>query len=114
MRSDSSVLFIPVVQPIHGKKVYSDADIVLSSDWVPPLTIPSHLHHTESSPKSTFLSSSLAMGANTTTTESSGQRKKTSSVSFSVEEHEQTQPTTEKAGENKKNKVNLPVETSVD
>ncbi|KAK0172702.1 hypothetical protein PV328_005988 [Microctonus aethiopoides] len=30
---------IPVVQPIPAKKVYSDADIVLSSDWVPPITI---------------------------------------------------------------------------
>lgn len=37
IRDPNSV--VPVVQPLPSKKVYSDADIVLSSDWVPPVTI---------------------------------------------------------------------------
>lgn len=58
---------IPVVAPTTSKKVYSDADIVLSSDWVPPVTIvPTNVTATqpEDSPSS---------------------RKKTSSVSFSLD-----------------------------
>ncbi|XP_018351332.1 PREDICTED: oxidation resistance protein 1 isoform X7 [Trachymyrmex septentrionalis] len=59
---------IPVVQPIPSKKVYSDADIVLSSDWVPPITIaPTNV-------TSTLEASSAING-----------RKKASSVSFSLE-----------------------------
>ncbi|KAL6448811.1 hypothetical protein ACFW04_000528 [Cataglyphis niger] len=60
---------IPVVQPIPSKKVYSDADIVLSSDWVPPITI-----------APTNVTSSLDAGP----TPING-RKKASSVSFSLE-----------------------------
>ncbi|XP_070160218.1 nuclear receptor coactivator 7 isoform X7 [Polyergus mexicanus] len=60
---------IPVVQPIPSKKVYSDADIVLSSDWVPPITI-----------APTNVTSSLETGP----TPING-RKKASSVSFSLE-----------------------------
>ncbi|XP_011251149.1 oxidation resistance protein 1 isoform X6 [Camponotus floridanus] len=60
---------IPVVQPIPSKKVYSDADIVLSSDWVPPITI-----------APTNVTSSLEAGP----TPING-RKKASSVSFSLE-----------------------------
>ncbi|XP_034176829.1 TLD domain-containing protein mustard isoform X6 [Osmia lignaria lignaria] len=63
----------PVVQPNPSKKVYSDADIVLSSDWVPPITIaPTNL---------------------TTDTVDSGSaingRKKASSVSFSLDNTEE-------------------------
>ncbi|CAL1684367.1 unnamed protein product [Lasius platythorax] len=60
---------IPVVQPIPSKKVYSDADIVLSSDWVPPITI-----------APTNVTSTLEAGP----TPING-RKKASSVSFSLE-----------------------------
>ncbi|GAB1868952.1 Oxidation resistance protein 1 [Camponotus japonicus] len=60
---------IPIVQPIPSKKVYSDADIVLSSDWVPPITI-----------APTNVTSSLEAGP----TPING-RKKASSVSFSLE-----------------------------
>nr|XP_036674860.1 nuclear receptor coactivator 7 isoform X15 [Drosophila suzukii] len=68
---------VPNVQPIPKKAVYSDADIVLSSDWVPPKTIvPTHF--SESPPRSTILGQSLDAGT--------GARKKTSSVSFSVDD----------------------------
>ncbi|XP_066600027.1 nuclear receptor coactivator 7 isoform X6 [Prorops nasuta] len=57
----------PLLQPIQSKKVYSDADIVLSSDWVPPITIaPTNITTTLESP---------AING----------RKKASSVSFSLE-----------------------------
>ncbi|XP_065722244.2 nuclear receptor coactivator 7 isoform X22 [Drosophila suzukii] len=75
---------VPNVQPIPKKAVYSDADIVLSSDWVPPKTIvPTHF--SESPPRSTILGQSLDAGT--------GARKKTSSVSFSVDDEaaQQTQ-----------------------
>lgn len=71
---------VPNVQPIPKKTVYSDADIVLSSDWVPPKTIvPTHF--SESPPRSTILGQSLDAGTGT-----GGARKKTSSVSFSVDD----------------------------
>lgn len=60
---------VPVVQPIPSKKVYSDADIVLSSDWVPPITI-----------APTNITTTLEAGP----TPING-RKKASSVSFSLE-----------------------------
>ncbi|XP_070138323.1 nuclear receptor coactivator 7 isoform X8 [Drosophila bipectinata] len=70
---------IPNVQPIPKKTVYSDADIVLSSEWVPPKTIvPTHF--SESPPRSTILGQSLDAGT------AGGARKKTSSVSFSVDD----------------------------
>ncbi|XP_046604127.1 nuclear receptor coactivator 7 isoform X3 [Neodiprion virginianus] len=60
---------IPVVQPIQAKKVYSDADIVLSSDWVPPITIaPTNVTITPTD-------SLIAING----------RKKASSVSFSLD-----------------------------
>ncbi|XP_043656991.1 nuclear receptor coactivator 7 isoform X3 [Drosophila teissieri] len=69
---------VPNVHPIPKKTVYSDADIVLSSDWVPPKTIvPTHF--SESPPRSTILGQSLDAGTG-------GVRKKTSSVSFSVDD----------------------------
>ncbi|XP_058802691.1 oxidation resistance protein 1 isoform X4 [Phymastichus coffea] len=68
---------LPVVQPIPAKKVYSDADIVLSSDWVPPITIaPTNV-------TSNILDTDSAING----------RKKASSVSFSLdsnnEEHQE-------------------------
>lgn len=86
---------IPVVQPIPAKKVYSDADIVLSSDWVPPITIaPTNV-------------SGNTLDAVATV----NGRKKASSVSFSLdsnaeepekdEEHKE-----EDKHETRKNKVN--------
>ena len=59
---------LPVVQQIPSKKVYSDADIVLSSDWVPPITIAS------TNVTNTLETNSTANG-----------RKKASSVSFSLD-----------------------------
>ncbi|XP_023178944.2 uncharacterized protein LOC111604925 isoform X4 [Drosophila hydei] len=68
---------IPTIQPIPKKTVYSDADIVLSSDWVPPKNIvPTHF--SESPPRSTIFGQSLDAAG--------GARKKTSSVSFSVDD----------------------------
>lgn len=69
---------IPTIQPIPKKTVYSDADIVLSSDWVPPKTIvPTHF--SESPPRSTILGGQSLDAPG-------GPRKKTSSVSFSVDD----------------------------
>ncbi|XP_076225983.1 TLD domain-containing protein mustard isoform X3 [Nomia melanderi] len=59
----------PVVLPIPSKKVYSDADIVLSSDWVPPITIAPTNVTTDT------LDSGSAING----------RKKASSVSFSLD-----------------------------
>uniref|UniRef100_A0A0A1XBH2 Oxidation resistance protein 1 n=1 Tax=Zeugodacus cucurbitae TaxID=28588 RepID=A0A0A1XBH2_ZEUCU len=71
---------IPNLQPIPKKTVYSDADIVLSSDWVPPKTISPTLM-SESPPRSSVLSAqSLDAGT-------AGGRKKTTSVSFSVDDN---------------------------
>uniref|UniRef100_A0A182NLI8 LysM domain-containing protein n=1 Tax=Anopheles dirus TaxID=7168 RepID=A0A182NLI8_9DIPT len=109
----SSVASIPIVAPIATKKVYSDADIVLSADWVPPLTIaPTHLH--DSSPRSSSsLASSQQSTLSTLTSDAAG-RKKTSSVSFSVDEHDAHgggsigpagSGSLDKGGETKKNKM---------
>ncbi|XP_076164479.1 TLD domain-containing protein mustard isoform X3 [Ptiloglossa arizonensis] len=65
---DPNPLF-PVVQHIPSKKVYSDADIVLSSDWVPPITIAPTNITTDS------LDAASAING----------RKKASSVSFSLD-----------------------------
>lgn len=85
---------IPVVQPIPSKKVYSDADIVLSSDWVPPITI---------------------APTNVTTTLEAGPingRKKASSVSFSLESNAEEPEKDEEHKEDdkqetRKNKVHI-------
>ncbi|XP_023247916.1 oxidation resistance protein 1 isoform X9 [Copidosoma floridanum] len=66
---------LPVVQPIVAKKVYSDADIVLSSDWVPPITIaPTNV-------TTNTLEAEAAMNG----------RKKASSVSFSLDSNNEEQ-----------------------
>ncbi|XP_058823028.1 uncharacterized protein LOC131684306 isoform X4 [Topomyia yanbarensis] len=94
-----------IVAPIPTKKVYSDADIVLSADWVPPLTIaPSHC--IDSSPRSSSAASSQLSSLSTVQTDTPG-RKKTSSVSFSVDEHDSLSAGSQldKSGETKKNKM---------
>lgn len=66
------------VTPNPNKKVYSDADIVLGSDWVPPktLTTTKSIETPSSNTTSNLLTQNVETGA----------RKKTSSVSFSVED----------------------------
>ena len=86
---------LPAIQPIPAKKVYSDADIVLSSDWVPPITIaPTNV-------VTTLETNSIANG-----------RKKASSVSFSLDSNnEETEKDEEHKDEDKqetrKNKVSI-------
>ncbi|XP_062565724.1 oxidation resistance protein 1 isoform X3 [Armigeres subalbatus] len=95
---------VPVVAPIPTKKVYSDADIVLSADWVPPLTIaPSHC--IDSSPRNSSTTSSQHSSLSITQADPAS-RKKASSVSFSVEEHDPHNASQlDKGGETKKNKM---------
>uniref|UniRef100_A0A1Q3FUJ1 Oxidation resistance protein 1 n=1 Tax=Culex tarsalis TaxID=7177 RepID=A0A1Q3FUJ1_CULTA len=103
---------VPIVAPIAAKKVYSDADIVLSADWVPPLTI-APTHCTESSPRTSSTASSQHSSLSHIQTVSAADggsgRKKTSSVSFSVDEHDPQQhggvSVLDKGGETKKNKM---------
>lgn len=92
---------LPTVQPVAKKKNYSDADIVLSSEWVPPLTIAPTIY-TETAP-SIQSAQSQAQSHNL----ESGGRKKTSSVSFSVDDQEQQGGSTssDKTSDNKKNKM---------
>ncbi|XP_055387006.1 nuclear receptor coactivator 7 isoform X17 [Condylostylus longicornis] len=103
---------IPVVAPMPTKKVFSDADIVLSSDWVPPRTIsPTPLGESSPKPSTTNLLSQQTQSLDTTQTSpgGSGGRKKTSSVSFSVDENnekEKLSDISDKTGDqNKKNKM---------
>lgn len=85
-------------------QVYSDADIVLSKDWVPPVTIvPTQVTETRSLSASShqqFIQSQNLDG---------GGRKKTSSVSFSIEDNSESanNTTTTDKGSDKKNKVSL-------
>lgn len=97
---------LPVV--LHSKKNYSDADIVLSSDWVPPITIaptdftdtPSRSQDTRLIAGSTSLFEPQVVG-----------RKKASSVSFSVDDNSDSQlplsTSSDKTSDNnnKKNKM---------
>ncbi|XP_044596415.1 nuclear receptor coactivator 7 isoform X6 [Cotesia glomerata] len=69
---------LPVVQPIPSKKKYSDADIVLSTDWVPPITI-----------APTNVSSGSALDVLSVV--NGGGRKKASSVSFSLDSNAEEQ-----------------------
>jgi hypothetical protein len=86
------------------QQVYSDADLILSSDWVPPLTLAPQSHSIDSKFQ-TSLSLHSQDSMPTSTTESGS--KKTSSVSFSVDENsENSQSSNDKGNnENKKNKV---------
>lgn len=95
---------VPLVQPIQTKKVYSDADIVLSSDWVPPRTV-SPTHISESPPKEQLAGNVLLQAQSLDT--ASG-RKKTSSVSFSVDDNDQSQSSQssdKSSDQNKKTKM---------
>lgn len=88
---DSGIDIRESVPTIQTKKVYSDADVVLSSDFVPPLTIAPTTITTNT--KTQSVSSS----------EDGESRKKTSSVSFSVEDNDNAND--KNTGEVKKNKV---------
>ncbi|KAK2583744.1 hypothetical protein KPH14_009661 [Odynerus spinipes] len=86
---------LPVVQPMPSKKVYSDADIVLSSDWVPPITIA----------PTNITTCSLDSGPTI------NGRKKASSVSFSLDsnneepEKDEEHKDDEKQQESRRNKM---------
>lgn len=81
---------------VTTKKNYSDADIVLSSDFVPPITIAPATITTDTKSNSS------------TSTDDNDSRKKTSSVSFSVEDSSEV-VTEKSSGENKKSKVFLEI-----
>lgn len=93
----------PSLPPVTAKKNYSDADIVLSSEWAPPLTIAPALY--TDSPPSILNAQAQAQAQN----QDSGGRKKTSSVSFSVEEGSGSvgdqSSSSDKSSDNKKNKM---------
>lgn len=92
----------PPLPQVPAKKNYSDADIILSSDWAPPLTIAPAMY-TES-PPSILNAQSQAQTQNL----ESGGRKKTSSVSFSVEDSVGSgdqSSSSDKSADNKKNKM---------
>lgn len=78
---------LPVV--LHSKKNYSDADIILSSDWVPPITIAPYTIPTDTSTSSSRQSfdTRLTAGGTSLTEPTVVGRKKTSSVSFSVDDN---------------------------
>lgn len=71
----------PLPTAIPSKKNYSDADIVLSSEWVPPLTIAPTVY-TETLSAAALSAQHRAQSQNLEV----GGRKKTSSVSFSVDD----------------------------
>lgn len=109
---DMRDLHLPVV--VQAKKNYSDADIVLSSDWVPPITIaPTDLSESRSGSISAAGGSSAGNGSPSLsagdTSGYAGIRKKASSVSFSVDdnsEHQQFSTSSDKTGDNnRKNKM---------
>lgn len=74
---------------LYLRQVYSDADIVLSSDWTPPITIAPATITTET----------------TTTLSNADGRKKASSVSFSVDDNENSTGAEKGTTEVKKNKM---------
>lgn len=81
-------------------QVYSDADIVLSKEWVPPVTIaPTHV-------TDMGRPSSVSSQRSSATSGEAGGRKKTSSVSFSIDDNSESAAASaaEKPGD-KKNKV---------
>ncbi|XP_037922196.1 nuclear receptor coactivator 7 isoform X20 [Hermetia illucens] len=96
---------IPIVQPIHTKKVYSDADIVLSSEWVPPRTM-SPTHISDSPPTGGHLIAALSQ-THSLDAATGGGRKKTSSVSFSVEDNDQSQSSSDKSTQDQTKKTKM-------
>jgi hypothetical protein len=95
-----------VAPAISKQKVYSDADIVLSKAWVPPLTMaPSQQTPTKTTTTSAATSAQDAQQLMKLQNLELG-RKKTHSVNFSVDESEQNLVAPgDKSGDNKKNKV---------
>lgn len=91
---------------VQSKKNYSDADIVLSSDWVPPLTIAPTLF-TDTLPSAQPSSLDSTGGGTSLTGAIVGGRKKTSSVSFSVDDNSEqhSSASSEKSTDNRKNKM---------
>lgn len=92
-----------VLPAVPTKKNYSDADIVLSSDWVPPLTIAPTL--CTDSPSSNTTQNQQQGSGNAVV---DGGRKKTSSVSFSVDDNSEqhSSASSEKSTtDNRKNKM---------
>lgn len=86
-------------------QVYSDADIVLSKDWVPPLTIaPTHVTDTNAVRQTSNMSQQRIVQSHAG---ESGGRKKTSSVSFSIDDNSEASnaPSQEKQAGDKKTKV---------
>lgn len=116
---DMRDLNLPVV--VQTKKNYSDADIVLSSDWVPPIHIaPTDFSESRLSSSSggggaggSCGSPALSTGGDTSSAALAiGNRKKASSVSFSVDDSSENQhlhstsTSSDKTGDNnKKNKM---------
>uniref|UniRef100_A0A336M9B8 CSON013901 protein n=1 Tax=Culicoides sonorensis TaxID=179676 RepID=A0A336M9B8_CULSO len=97
---------VPVVPVIPTKKVYSDADIVLSKDWVPPVTIvPTQMTETPATQRS--LSATSHQQFVQSQNLDGGGRKKTSSVSFSIDDNSEStnNTTTSDKGVDKKNKM---------
>lgn len=103
---------LPVV--LNSKKNYSDADIILSSDWVPPITIAPYTIPTDTSTSSSRQSfdTRLTAGGTSLTEPTVVGRKKTSSVSFSVDDnsdssgHQSQSTSSDKTSDNnKKNKM---------
>lgn len=86
-----------ILPGVQTKKNYSDADIVLSSDWVPPITIAA-TDFTDSPPR---IQGSILNAENPVV------RKKTSSVSFSVDDNSEHHSSTssDKSNDNKRNKM---------
>lgn len=83
----------PLPTAIPSKKNYSDADIVLSSEWVPPLTIAPTVY-TETLSAAALSAQHRAQSQNLEV----GGRKKTSSVSFSVDDGSEASGTGGAAG----------------
>lgn len=97
---------LPVV--LHTKKNYSDADIVLSSDWVPPITI-APTDYTDTLSRTSY-DTRLTAGGTSLTEPTVVGRKKTSSVSFSVDDNSDSSQhphstSSDKTSDNKKNKM---------
>ncbi|XP_026466263.1 nuclear receptor coactivator 7-like isoform X2 [Ctenocephalides felis] len=87
-----------IIPPMNTKKVYTDADIVLSSDWVPPVTIAPPANATET------LNNGSPLNKLAPHIDTSG-RKKASSVSFSLEDATGADGKDQDKQETKKNKM---------
>lgn len=86
-----------IIPPVARKNTYSDADIVLSSDWVPPITIA----------PTDIIGSPAVLATSLGAPDVVSSRKKASSVSFSVDDNSEQHSSTssERSNDNKKNKM---------